>query len=182
MKMVNCYAGVAAGWLLLSACSSATPSSASSPISTAGSSSAASMANSGSTRPADHLPLSAEKVQAAVDKALDWTRKGGRATVLGIQELPQENAARVDVQFDNFQYNADMYGMPVDKNQKAPPEPDVRDPKFYEKMYQNRVGQTQVKRFSGRGAGALVHYNDGRWVLTEVHFDLVGVTRKIELN
>lgn len=47
------------------------------------------------------------RVQRAVDRALDWTQKGGRAIVLGIQELPQENAARADIRFDGFQYNSD---------------------------------------------------------------------------
>jgi hypothetical protein len=187
MKTVSICASIAAGCLLLSSCSLASSSSSSSSSSSgaasSGSSSAsASPAGSQPKRPAERPPLSVEKTQVAVDKVLDWTRKGGTATVLGIQEMPNENAARADIRFDNFQYNADMYGTPADKNKKAPPEPDIRDPKYYEKMYQNRVGQMQVKRFSGRGVGILKHYNDGRWVLTEVQFDFVGLSRNIELN
>lgn len=176
MKAISICAGVVTGCLLFSSCSSASSSSQSA----AESPSAAS--SSTGKRPAEQARLSVERVQVAVDKTLDWTRKGGSATVLGIQEFPQENAARADVRFDNFQYNADMYGTPVEKNKKAPAEPNINDPKFYEKMYQNRVGQMQVKKFSGQGAGILKHYNDGRWVLTEVQFDFVGVSRKIELN
>jgi hypothetical protein len=126
--------------------------------------------------------LTTDKVQRAVDKALDWTRKGGRATVLGIQETPRENAARADVRFDGFQYNANSYDMPISKDQKTPPEPDVRDPKWSEKMYQNRAGQVHTETYSGQGNGILKHYNDGRWVLTGVQFGLHGVNSNIEIR
>jgi hypothetical protein len=123
-----------------------------------------------------------DKVQRAVDKALDWTRKGGGATVLGIQEFPQDNAARADVRFDGFQYNANGAGSPVSKDKTTPPEPSVNDPRFYEKMTQHGLGAVQVKRFSGRGTAILKHYNDGRWVLTGVQFDFVGVSASIEVR
>ena len=35
----------------------------------------------------------------------------------------QENAARADIRFDGFQYNADMAGAPISKNQAAPKKP-----------------------------------------------------------
>jgi hypothetical protein len=117
-----------------------------------------------------------------MDQALDWTRKGGGATVLGVQELPQENAARADVRFDNFQFNADSYGTPVDKNKKTPPEPGINDPNYYEKMYQNRVGQIHVERYSGQGAATLTHYSDGRWVLTGVQFGMNGTRANVEVR
>jgi len=126
--------------------------------------------------------LTTDKVQRAVDKALDWTRKGGGASVLGIQEVPQENAARADVRFDGFQYNANVEGSPVSKDKTTPPEPSINDPRFYEKMTQHGLGAVQVKRFSGRGTAILKHYNDGRWVLTGVQFDWVGVNANIELR
>jgi hypothetical protein len=107
---------------------------------------------------------------------------GGGATVLGIQELPQENAARADIRFDGFQYNADGAGSPVSKDKKTPPKPNVNDPRFYEKMLKHGLEATQVKRFSGKGVGILKHYSDGRWVLTEVHFDFVGVNANIEIR
>lgn len=177
---VSIAAAILAGSIFLLSCSSSSPSSSSSSAAT--SSSAASNSSPGSKRSADDSPLVVAKVQRAVDKALDWTRMGGRATVSGIQEIPQENAARADVQFDNFQFNADSYGTPVDKNKKTPPEPDVRDPKFYEKMYQNRAGQIHVEKYSGQGVATLKHYNDGRWVLTGVHFGLNGAKANIEVR
>jgi YARHG domain len=126
--------------------------------------------------------LTTEKVQRAVDMVLDWTRKGGRATVLGVQELPRENAARADIQFDGFQYNADLQGSPVSKDKKTPPSPDINDPKFSEKRLRLATEGTRVVRFSGRGVGILKHFNDGRWVLTAVHFDFVGLTGNIEIR
>jgi hypothetical protein len=174
MKTFSICAGIAAGSLLLSACASTTSSSSSSAT--------ASVANSTASRPAETKLLSVEKVQVAVNKALDWTYKGGRATVLGIRELPQENAARVDVRFDDFQFNADSYGTPVGKDKKTPAEPDISDPKFYEKMYQNRAGQIHVERYSGQGMATLTHYSDGRWVLTGVQFGTNGTKANIEIR
>ena len=117
-----------------------------------------------------------------MDKTLDWTRKGGGATVLGIQELPQENAARADIRFDGFQYNANGAGTPVSKDKKGPPEPAINDPNYYQKMAEYGTGQMQVKKFSGKGVGILKHYNDGRWVLTEVHFDFEVLKADLEIQ
>jgi hypothetical protein len=117
-----------------------------------------------------------------VDQALDWTRKGGSVTVTGIQEMPQRNAARADIRFNQFQFNSNSYGMPVDKNKTTPPEPAINDPKFYEKMFQNRTGQIHVETYSGQGGATLVHYNDGRWVLTGVQFGLDGINASVEVR
>ena len=165
--------------LLLTACrnSSTGASSSSSAPSTGASSSSSSSAPS-----TNASPLVVAKVQGAVDKALDWTRMGGNVTVLGIQEIPQENAARADIRFTDFQFNADSYGTPVDKNKKTPPEPDISDPKFYEKMTQNRVGQLHTERYSGQGTASLKKYNDGRWVLTGVQFGMNGTNANIEIR
>jgi len=167
---ITIAAAVLAGSGLLSSCSTgSSPSNASSP------SPSSSSATSNSL-------LSVDKVQRAVDKALDWTRKGGGATVLGIQELPQENAARADIRFDGFQYNANGAGTPMSKDKKGPAEPAMNDPDYYRKMAEYGLGQMQVKKYSGKGVGILKHYNDGRWVLTEVHFDFDGVKAEIEIQ
>lgn len=123
-----------------------------------------------------------DKVQRAVDKALDWTRKGGRAMVLGIQEIPRENAARADLRFDGFQYNANSYDLPISRDQKTPPEPDIRDPNWGQKMYQNRAGQVHTETYTGQGTAILKHYTDGRWVLTGVQFGFHGVDSNIEVK
>jgi hypothetical protein len=173
-------AAILTGAMLLSACSSTSSSSSSSSAGT--SSSAASSSSSGSKRSTDNSQLSVEKVQAAVDRALDRTKKGGRAAVSGVQELPQENTARADIRFDGFQFNADMYGTPISKDKKTPPEPAIKDPKFYEKMYQNRAGQTRIETYSGQGTATLKHYNDGRWVLTGVQFGMNGTNANVEIR
>lgn len=121
--------------------------------------------------------LNSEKVQRAVDKALNWTRKGGGAIVLGIQELPQENAARVDIRFDQFQYATDYYGQPTSASKQAKPLPKDRLPSPDELF-----GQPKVETYSGKGIGILKHYTDGRWVLAEVHFNLVGVNSNVEIQ
>jgi hypothetical protein len=117
------------------------------------------------------------KVQRVVDKALDWTRKGGSATVLGVQELPQENAARADITFNGFQYATDYYGQPISAEKKVKPVPNDRLPTPDELF-----GQPKVASFSGKGEATLKHYSGGRWVLTAVHFDLVGVSADIEIR
>jgi hypothetical protein len=180
MKTLNVVLRVVVlvGSLFLLSCSASSNSSSQGSLSGASSPTA----NTSSPASSRSTSVSVEQVQRAVDKALDWTRRGGRATVLGIQELPQENAARADIRFDDFQYNANTQGSPVSKDKKAPPEPSVNDPNFYEKMLKHGLEQTQVKRFSGQGVGILKHYNDGRWVLTEIHFDFVGVSPKTEVK
>jgi hypothetical protein len=138
--------------------------------------------SSGSPSSTNGSRLAVENVQKAVDRVLDWTRKGGGATVLGIQELPQENAARADIRFNDFQYNSDTLGNPVSKDKKTPPNPDIGDPNYTRKRLQHANNATLVRRFSGKGVGILKRYNDGRWMLTEVHFDWVGVSRNIEIQ
>jgi hypothetical protein len=49
--------------------------------------------------------LTKEKVQVALDTALARLKQGGTATVTGILENPQENSARADIQYTNFQYD-----------------------------------------------------------------------------
>lgn len=166
--------------LVYSRTPSLSSSSGSSSASSSGSSSS-SIVSASKKSSTENSKLANDRVQRAVDRALDWTRKGGRATVLGIQETP-DNAARADIQYDGFQYNADSLGSPISKDKKAPPEPSINDPDFYNKMAQYGLGQTQVKTYSGRGVAILKHYNDGRWVLTGVHFDFVGVTSTIEVQ
>lgn len=165
---VNIAASILIGSVFLSGCSS--PSST-------GASPSATSSSSGPKRSADDSPLAVAKVQGVVDRALDWTRKGGSATVLGVQELPQENAARADVTFSGFQYATDYYGQPISAEKKVKPVPNDRLPTPDELF-----GQPKVASFSGKGEATLKHYTDGRWVLTAVHFDFVGVSSDIEIR
>ena len=168
MTSISIAASVLACSLFLVSCSS--PSSS-------GASSSATSSSSGPKRSADDSPLAVAKVQKVVDKALDWTRKGGSATVLGVQELPQENAARADLTFNGFQYATDYYEQPISAEKKVKPIPNDRLPSPDELF-----GQPKVASFTGKGEAILKHYSDGRWVLTAVHFNLVGVSADIEIR
>ncbi|MGI8639824.1 MAG: hypothetical protein ACR2MG_07700 [Pyrinomonadaceae bacterium] len=126
--------------------------------------------------------LTNEKVQRALDKALDWTKVGGKATVLGIQETPQQNAAIVDIRFDDFRYNADQAGTPIAKDKKSPLVPSVGSPNFSDEMYKAVTQMVHVASYSGKGVGTLKHYNDGRWVLTEINFDFMRLSPNLEIQ
>jgi len=134
------------------------------------------------TSTANTSNLTNEKVQRALDKALDWTKVGGRATVLGIQETPQQNAAIVDIRFDDFRYNADQAGTPVAKDKKSPSKPSVSSPNFSDELYKAVTQMVHVASYSGKGVGTLKYYNDGRWVLTEINFDLMRVCPNLEIQ
>ncbi len=115
-----------------------------------------------------------------MDKALDWTRTGGGARVLGIQDSPQDNSAKADIQFNNFEYMADSVGSPVSKDKKVKPIPKDRLPTPDE--YAEQLNRPREKSYSGSGVAILKHYNDGRWVLTEVHFNFDGIKTNIQIQ
>lgn len=124
-------------------------------------------------RPAqpDRRTLTNANVEDAVSRLTNNLRTGGGVTVVGIQELPQENAARADIRFNGFQYKSDMAGTPLSKDKSTPKKPDVNSPNFYDEMYKYGTQQVQTKNYSGQGFAVLKHYNDGRWVLKEVHWE-----------
>lgn len=142
----------------------------------------ASASSAGGGESGSSSSLSNEKVESAVDRALDFIQKGGRVEVIGIQELPQENAARADLQFVNFQYSADMAGTPLKKTKQQPKKPDIHSRSFYEDMYKYGTQQVYTKQYSGRGTAVLKHYNDGRWVLTGVHFNFFSINSTVTIR
>lgn len=52
----------------------------------------------------DNDKLTNDKAQKALDT---WTGNSGKIVVLGIQEVPQANAAQANINFDNFQWKSD---------------------------------------------------------------------------
>lgn len=120
--------------------------------------------------------LTVPKVQAAVNQAADWTRKGGSVTVTGIQELPAQNEARADLQFNNFQYNASGFtNEPAAQNETTPTGNPAVD-------YIPPSAERHVASYSGNGSATIKHYTDGRWVLTAVSFEFHGLTTNIPVQ
>jgi hypothetical protein len=126
--------------------------------------------------------LTNAKVEQAVNQLTSNLRVGGSISVDGIQELPQENAARADLRFSNFQYKSDMAGSPVLSSRQAPEEPKVNDPNFYDKMYKYGTQQVKTRNYSGQGFAVLKHYSDGRWVLKEVHWEFNGWVGSVDIR
>jgi hypothetical protein len=126
--------------------------------------------------------LTNAKVEQAINQLTSNLRVSGSINVDGIQELPQENAARADLRFVNFQYKSDMAGSPVSSEKKAPEKPEVNDPNFYDKMYKYGTQQVQTRNYSGQGFAVLKHYSDGRWVLKEVHWEFNGWVGNVDMR
>lgn len=126
--------------------------------------------------------LTTDKVQRAVDAMLNWTRKDGGTRVLGVQEVPQQNLAKADLRFENFRYVADDFGSPVSKTKTTPPNPDINSPNYWEELNRSVTQRVRETRYSGDGVAILKHYNDGRWVLTEIHFGMTGVNGNITIQ
>ena len=126
--------------------------------------------------------LTNAKVERAVSQLTSNLRVAGAISVEGIQELPQENAARADLRFRNFQYKSDMAGTPLPSNRQAPEKPQINDPKFYDKMYRYGTQQVHTKTYSGQGFAVLKHYNDDRWVLKEVRWQFNGWVGDVDIR
>lgn len=130
----------------------------------------------------DTNKLTNAKVEEAVNRLTANLRVGGTIGVDGIQELPQENAARADLRFVNFQYKSDAAGTPVSSDKQAPKKPQINDPNFYDQMYKYGTQQVQTKTYSGQGFAVLKHYSDGRWVLKEVHWGFNGWSGNVDIK
>ena len=126
--------------------------------------------------------LTNASVETAINKLTNNLRIGGSLTVVGIQELPQDNAARADIRFNGFQYKSDMAGTPLSKDKSTPKEPDVKSPNFYDEMYKYGTQQVQTRNYSGQGFAVLKRYNDGRWVLKEVHWEFNAWAGNVEIQ
>jgi hypothetical protein len=126
--------------------------------------------------------LTNAKVERAVNQLTSNLRVAGAISVEGIQELPQENSARADLRFTNFQYKSDMAGTPLPNNRQAPEKPQINDPNFYDKMYRYGTQQVHTKTYAGQGFAVLKHYNDGRWVLKEVRWQFNGWVGDVDIR
>ena len=114
----------------------------------------------------------AASVQAAVNQAVDWTQTGGSVTVVGVREVPGQNEATADLQFNNFQYNADFMKTPRPKSERTP----AGNPAV---VYIPPSATRNVLSYSGSGVASMTHYTDGRWVLTRIDFNFVQITSTV---
>ena len=85
-------------------------------------------------------PDAGKLTNAKAEQAIQSWMKKGTVTVIGIQEVPQENAAKVDIRFNDFRWNSKG------------------------NMFE-RAGE---RSYSGPAVAVFTHYNDGRWVLVKV--------------
>lgn len=128
--------------------------------------------------PAKTNELSNSKVETAVaDLLSDW-RLGGSVSVKGIQELPQQNSAVADLQFNEFTYPVTNEGNLLKvKDFKPKPKSNALIPSP-EEMFPPR------KAVYGKdGKATLAHYTDGRWVLKAVNWGFdSGVKGNVEVR
>jgi hypothetical protein len=151
-------------------------------LSSPGTTSSSSSSSLASTIAESTNQLTNAKVERAVNQLTSNLRVAGAISVEGIQELPQENSARADLRFTNFQYKSDMAGTPLSSNRQAPEKPQINDPNFYDKMYRYGTQQVSTKTYSGSGFAVLKHYNDGRWVLKEVRWQFNGWVGDVDIR
>jgi hypothetical protein len=109
---------------------------------------------------------------------LSGYRLGGSVSVKGIQEIPQQNSAIADLQFNDFQYGTTFEGgllkakdfKPRPKSGDAIPHPDEMFPQ-------------RKTTYSKDGKAILSRYNDGRWILKEVRWSFdSGVKGTVEIR
>lgn len=125
--------------------------------------------------------LTKTQVEPAITTLLSNWRIGGSISVKGIQEVPKQNMAIADLQFNNFEFavtgndellRAKDFKPPKKSNQLIPPP---------EEMFpQKKI------TYSKQGKAILTKYNDGRWMLKEVNWQdrvaCCGVKGNVEIR
>ena len=155
-------------FFLFIGCSKRTDNSSTSP-----SSSIPGIQSTASAQPTDDTStkLTNARVESAVTRLIGSYRLGGSVSVIGIQELPQENSAIADLRFNSFEYPITNEGRLIRANDFKPKSMPARrnpgDPlPSMEQMFPPRK-----LSYSGGGRGILTHYSDGRWVLKRLDGD-----------
>lgn len=109
--------------------------------------------------------LTDAKVEAAaIDLLRDW-RLGGSVSVRGIQELPQQNSAVADLQFNAFEFGVNGTDQLLKAKDFKPPKRSGQLIPSYEEMF-----PPKKITYSKQGKATLTKYNDGRWVLKQVNW------------
>lgn len=124
--------------------------------------------------------LTSSKVETAVNSMLNEWRLGGSVRVKGVQEVPNQNSAVADLQFDNFEYGVTNEGGLVKAKEFKPqqmPKDQSRLPTM-EEMFPQRKAV-----YSKDGKAILSRYTDGRWILKEVRWGFdTGVKGTVEIR
>lgn len=107
--------------------------------------------------------LTNSQVETAVSEMLSGYRLSGSVRVKGIQELPQQNSAVADLQFEQFEYPVSFEGgLLRAKDFKVPKPSGAAIPPPGEMFPPRKVS------YSKDGRATLSKYTDGRWVLKSV--------------
>lgn len=125
--------------------------------------------------------LTNAKVEKAVaDILTDW-RIGGTVSVRGIQEIPQQNSAIADLQFNAFEFAVNGTDQMIRAKDFKPPKKSGDVIPSYEEMF-----PPKKITYSKQGKATLTKYNDGRWVLKQVNWHdgiaCCGVTGNLEIR
>lgn len=122
--------------------------------------------------------LTNASVETAVATMLSDWRMGGSVSVRGIQEVPQQNAAVADLQFNNFEYGVTYEGQLIRASKfKIPAKSGKMIPSPEEMFPPRRVS------YSRDGKATLGKYNDGRWVLKAVNWGFdTGVKGNVDIR
>lgn len=122
--------------------------------------------------------LASSNVEAAVNDLLNDYRLGGSVSVRGIQEQPQQNSATADLQFNDFQYGTTFEGGLLRSKDFKPKADSGKMIPDADEMFPQRK-----TTYSKEGKAILSRYNDGRWVLNEVHWGFdTGVKGTVEIR
>lgn len=129
------------------------------------SSSGSSSSSTGSTTSTSNQGLTNAKVETAVSDLLSDWRVGGSVSVRGIQEIPQQNAAVADLQFNAFEFGVNGTDQLLKAKDFKPPRKSGQAIPSYEEMF-----PPKKITYSKQGKATLTKYNDGRWVLKSVNW------------
>ncbi len=107
--------------------------------------------------------LTSSQVEAAVAEMVSGYRLSGSVRVKGVREIPQENSAIADLQFESFEYPVSFEGGLLRVKDFKPPKPSGSAIPPPEEMFPPRK-----VTYSKDGRAVLSKYTDGRWVLKSV--------------
>ena len=118
------------------------------------------------------------QVESAVSELLSGYRLSGSVSVRGIQELPQQNSAVADLQFNNFEYAVTFEGGLLRAKDFKPKKPSGAAIPSPDEMFPPRKIS-----YSKDGKATLTKYTDGRWVLKQVNWGFdTGVKGSVEIR